>query len=181
YALFHFGETCWRNGLLQLLRSGAGIVSIKQMQPHGHVLGRAGPVLNLHRDLHRRAGLADIRRGDGDAPLRYADFACRIQPHVPVDSRPGIPAAVLAFVTHSHRKYVLAGPAKVRRQIIREGRVTIRMRPKQLAVQPDIAVAVHAIEGDLHLSICWHRRRRKATAIPTSSPYEPARVTAALT
>src|SRR6266699_1588381 len=72
--------------------------------------------------------------------------------YVPVDPGTRVPARVrLLGVVHPHRDHVALLPiANMRRQLVAERAIAIRPLAEVLAVDPDLAVAIHAIELDEH-------------------------------
>jgi len=89
-------------------------------------------------------------------------------PHMPVNARTGIPAAVrLLGIVHAHGKDIrLAAEVQKRRQVILETEIAERIMAKVLAVDPDIAVAIDTVK--LHGDFFTAQRlwRRKSFAIP---------------
>src|ERR1035438_4546043 len=89
---------------------------------------------------------------------------------MPVDASAGvISRSRLAGVIHLDGHYILTIPIHVRRRIIGETDVPERPQTKVMAVDPDLAVAEHAIELDGNFAALIRRRNAKALPVPTDS------------
>src|SRR5207244_144467 len=103
------------------------------------------------------AAVYDTPGGDTDAPPGDPRlFRKLVEPNVPVNTRTGIPPAVLAEIAHAHRKNVISGRREMRCQIIGKWRVAIRVNPQVMSIQPHVAVHVDPFEQDLDAAIRWH-------------------------
>ncbi len=72
---------------------------------------------------------------DADAPVGNVHGLSDLQPHVAVDARAGVPAAILlGGVVHLDHKHVVLGDREVRREIQAKGRVAVRMASDEVLV-----------------------------------------------
>ena len=101
----------------------------------------------------------------------------RDQPHMTIDSRPGVPARIGGLaVIHADRYHVgLLAENQVRRQIVFEGGVAVGTVAQMPAVDPDVAVAVYAIEIDKDLAAAFRNGELKCLPVPTDPARQIAR------
>ncbi len=178
--LLHAGGAAGGERLADVSRTDVRARRVEQANADDDVLGRRRAVLDLDRHLHRRAVLRDLWSGHAHAPQRHAHAPGGVQPHVAIDARARVPTAVAPLVADADGQDVLAVAAQVRRQVVGEGGVSVRMIAQQSAVDPDVAVHVDAVEDDLHLAPGRNGGRREALAIPARASHEPAGVAAPL-
>ena len=94
--------------------------------------------------LHAHGWCRDIR-----APLIDVRRVCRDEPNVAINPGARVPARVrLLRVVHPDRHHIAGAEADVGSELVPERAVAVGPLPEGAAVDPDLAVAVHAIELD---------------------------------
>jgi len=102
--------------------------------------------------------------------MGHMDRIHRHQPGVPVDARAGIPArGGLRSVVHFHSHHIVAAGIQVRGKVVGETDVPERPLPQELAVDPDFAVLVGAIDLDGHLPVFIRRGQAEMLPVPPDS------------
>ena len=129
--------------------------------------------------LNRHQGFRWLDHGRMDVrpPVRNVYRLGRDQPHMTIDSRPGVPARIGGLaVIHADRYHVgLLAENQVRRQIVFEGGVAVGTVAQMPAVDPDVAVAVYAIEIDKDLAAAFRTGELKCLPVPTDPARQIAR------
>ncbi len=101
------------------------------------------------------------------------------QPDVPVDAAAGVPPGVgLPLVVHSHRDHVHA-PNQVPGDVVGEADVAVGPFAQMNAVDPDVAVHVHAVELEPRIAITGTGRQAKGLPVPAGAGREVAHPAAA--
>jgi len=111
-----------------------------------------------------------IHGGSGDvrAPLIDVHRIRRHEAHVTIDPRSGVPARVgLLRVVHADGDHVAgATVVEIRRELVLEGAVAVGPLPQVVPVDPDLAIAVHAVELDEHEPARILRGHEEDLAVP---------------
>ena len=110
--------------------------------------------LVLHGYLHLHPSLIarHFWRGDKDPILSNMERRHGFQPHVAVDARTRVPAAVwLLTVVHLHQHFILSLVFKqIRRHVNGERRIAIVMLPSLLSIDIDLGLLIHTFEVEFH-------------------------------
>lgn len=80
--------------------------------------------------------------------MRNVQWISHSQPHVTVNARAGIPAAVrLLGIVHAHRDGIgLVAVVQIRRQVILEAEIAKGIVSEMMAVDPDIAIPIDSVK-----------------------------------
>src|SRR5262249_40732614 len=96
-----------------------------------------------------------------------------VQPHVAINAAARVPATVRLVVVDLDGNDILAAvELHIRREIVFEGRIAVRTRAERGAVDPHLAVHVHAVEIDENLLGRRSLIERERLAIPTDAAVE---------
>ena len=127
-------------------------------------------ILDLGHDCDGGGVLGDLRCGDDDAPAIDMHLARDQQPRMPVDARARVPAGVgLEGVVDADGQHVRAVELEVLGQIVGEADVAAGPLAERVAVDPDLAVLVDAVELDGDLLALAGRGQAKRLAIPADA------------
>ncbi len=139
-----------------------------------------GPIvleLGAYDDVRTRG--VRTRRRHVRPPVSHVQRVVQRKPHVAIDAAPRIPAGVrLARVVDAHRHHVHARH-EVTRDVVGEADVTVRSFAEVDAVDPDVAVHVHAVELQARLEATSTRRHAERLAIPADAAGEERELSAA--
>ncbi len=116
-----------------------------------------------------------LRRGDRDSPMRDVNRLGDEHSHVPVDPRPGVPAAVrLGGVINAHGQHVRSREVEVRREVETKAGVSVRLIAQLVPVQIYRRVAVHTVELNADSLALPFGTRTERFAIPAGACREIA-------
>src|SRR5690349_9945622 len=98
------------------------------------------------------------------------ELRCLCQPDMTIDPRSAVPPAVRQIrVIDAHLDYVRTIKSQMRREVVLKTDVPVRTMSEMLAVDPDVAVVIDAVELDRDRAIEIAEIERERFAIPTDT------------
>src|ERR1035437_1092487 len=134
-------------------------------------------VQNPRLNGYQRLRLAGERCCDIGFPRRDMDRPGYVEPDMAINARPGIPARVGHHAVVDADRQDVGRPAQteVRRQVVLKGGVAVWPGAKQDTVDPDGAVAIHAIETDGDFPATRGDREGERLPVPGAAARQKAR------
>ena len=149
---------------------------------YGNALRRGALIDHRGLDVDRGGSGRDRGRGHVGSPLVNMHRANGDDPHVPVDSRPGvIPCAGLERIIDLHRDHVVRGAeVRLRGDFVAKRYVAIGTIAKGRAVDIHGAVGHHAVEFNENAAALHAAREGEMLPVPADSRRRPCSVSGGL-
>src|SRR5947208_400030 len=90
-------------------------------------------------------------------------------PYMTVNSRAGIPAAVLSFIPHFYRKNIFFSVPEIFADVVPKTGVTIRVLSEWNSIEPDFCIHIYTIKLKEALLVFLFSRHHKMFAVPSRS------------
>ena len=140
------------------------------IRPQREVFSIGNSVFNPRLDADKRGLLFYFRRRHRRSPMRDVQWFRDDEPHVPINSRACIETRIsVTRMIHAHGDDVVRMPVQIRRQLVFKSDVTVWPLANKLAVDPDFAMVIHAVEFNRHQFVFQYRVELEVFAIPADA------------